>query len=113
MKTFLQYIFEGQVVPSPTSRAVPNDKPVVSNSYLHTRPELTPELKNYKKNLDNDAINNRMKDYLSDPFEIKSRMQSAVDDVNYHRWEQILKDEDYRDQWGEQLPRDRDGNPLG
>ena len=113
MKTFLQYIFEGQVVPSPTSRAVPNDKRDDSNSDVYATPEQTTELKKYTKNVVNDFRLNRMKNYLSDPLDIKSGIQSAVDTANTDQEYQNMKDEDYRDQWGEQLPRDRDGNPLG
>ena len=121
MKTFLQYIFEGAVVPSSNKiHAVPDNKP--DNFGPDTRsPEETAELKKYIKNGVNDVILNRMKKYLSDPLDIKSGIQSAVDSANANmdhlEFENMInefrKDKKYRDEWSEQLPRDRDGNPLG
>ena len=53
---------------------------------------------------------------MEDPLGIKSGIQSAVDSANanmdYLEFENA-KDKNYRDEWSEQLPRDRDGNPLG
>lgn len=113
MKTFLQYIFEGAVVPSSNKiHAVPDNKP--DNFGPDTRsPEETAELKKYIKNGVNDVILNRMKNYLSDPLDIKSGIQSAVDSAKMDQEFENMKDKDYRDQWGEQLPRDKDGNILG
>ena len=115
MKSFLQYISEGQVVSSPNTHAVPADKRDDSRVYTRT-PEEAAELKKYIKNGVNDVRLNRMKNYLSDPLDIKSGIQSAVDSANanmdYLEFENA-KDKNYRDEWSEQLPRDRDGNPLG
>ena len=112
MKTFLQYIFEGQVVPSPNTHAVPADKRDDSRVYTRT-PEEAAELKKYIKNGVNDVRLNRMKNYLSDPLDIKSGIQSAVDSAKMDQEFENMKDENYRDEWSEQLPRDRDENPLG
>ena len=105
-------ISEGQVVPSPNTHAVPADKRYDPRPYIQT-PEEAAELKKYIKNGVNDARLNRMKNFIKDPLGIKSEIQSAVDSANMDQEFENLKDKNYRDEWSEQLPRDRDGNPLG
>ena len=113
---FQSDISEGQVVPSPNTHAVPADKRDDSIIYYQRTPEEEAELKKYIKNNVNYVRLNRMKNYLSDPLGIKSGIESAVDSANanmdYLEFEN-KKDKNYRDEWSEQLPRDRDGNPLG
>ena len=109
---FQSDISEGQVVPSPNTHAVPADKRDDSRVYTRT-PEEAAELKKYIKNGVNDVRLNRMKNYLSDPLDIKSGIQSAVDSAKMDQEFENAKDENYRDEWSEQLPRDRDENPLG
>ena len=109
---FQSDISEGQVVPSPNTHAVPADKRDDSRVYTRT-PEEAAELKKYIKNGVNDVRLNRMKNYLSDPLDIKSGIQSAVDSAKMDQEFENMKDENYRDEWSEQLPRDRDENPLG
>ena len=111
MKSFLQYISEGQVVSSPNTHAVPVDKRDDPRPYTQT-PEEAAELKKYIKIGVNDVRLNRMKNFIKDPLGIKSEIQSAVDSANANM-DHLEFEKNYRDQWGEQLPRDRDGNPLG
>ena len=113
MKTFLQYIFEGKVVPSPNIHAVPNNKRDDSNSGVDITPEQTPEQKNFMKDQDNNIIlNSKKKDY-SDPLGIKSKIQGAVDDANREQILQNFKDEMYHNIWLRELPRDEKNRILG
>jgi hypothetical protein len=111
---FQSDISEGQVVPSPNTHAVPADKRD-PEPYIQT-PEEVAERKKYIKNNVNYVRLNRMKNFIEDPLGIKSGIQSAVDSANAnmdHLEFENMKDKNYRDEWSEQLPRDRDGNPLG
>jgi len=105
-------ISEGQVVPSPNTHAVPADKR--DDSGLDTQtPEEAAEFKKYMKNAVNDLELNRMKNFIKDPLGIKSEIQRTVDSANMDQEFQNMKGKWDRYQWGESLPRDRDGNPLG
>jgi hypothetical protein len=112
---FQSDISEGQVVPSPNTHAVPADKR--DDSGLHTQtPEEATEFKKYMKNSVNDLELNRMKNFIEDPLGIKSGIESAVDSANAnmdHLEFENMKYKNYRDEWGDHLPRDRDGNVLG
>jgi hypothetical protein len=113
---FQSDISEGQIAPSPNTHAVPADKR--DDSRLHTRtPEEAAEFKKYMKNavndLELDRMKNGMKNFIKDPLDIKSGIQSAVDSAKMDQEFENMKDENYRDEWSEQLPRDRDENPLG
>jgi len=117
---FQSDISEGQIVPSPNTHAVPQDQ--LNNTYYPGRvrdvrpdtrsPEEIQNSKKEMKNRINDFKLNQTKEFLDDPFGIKREMQNQVDAENIRQEFENAKDENYRDQWGEQLPRDRDGNPL-
>jgi hypothetical protein len=99
---FQSDISEGQVVPSPNTHAVPADERDDSRPYTQTPEEAT---KTKFKNMLNDIRLNRMKNYLSDPLDIKSGIQSAVDSANWDQeFENIKKDE--RGSWDKEFSPD-------
>jgi hypothetical protein len=117
---FQSDISEGQVVPSPNTHAIPQDQ--LDNTYYPGRvrdvrpdtrsPEEIQNSEKKFKNWINDSKLNQTKEFLNDPLGIKREMQNQIDGENIRQEFENMKDKDYLDQWGKQLPRDRGGNPL-